>query len=438
MTQPLRVALLGCGVVGSEVARQLLGRPEEFAARTGASLELSGIAVRSLDRERPGIPAGLLTTDARALVADADIVVEVMGGIEPARSLILSALESGASVVTANKALLAQHGTELIKAAHDAGVRLEYEAAVAGAIPIVRPLDDSLAGDRVTRILGIVNGTTNFILDKMDAEGSAFDEVLAEAQELGYAEADPTADVDGHDAAAKAAILSSLAFHTPVQLDDVHVEGIRDVSPQSVELAREQGYVIKLLAICERVAADDAAGMEPGVSARVYPALIPRGHALAAVRGAYNAVFVQAEQAGSLMFYGQGAGGAPTSSAILGDIVSVARRRVLGGRGKYSPATGRLRIVPLDEIPTQYHVTLDVADKSGVLSRVTEVFAARGVSIESVRQTVSEQEAAEGRATLVISTHRSVESALAGTVGDLKDLDVVNDIRATLRIEGAA
>src|SRR5690625_2611407 len=327
----LTVALLGGGVVGAEVARTLLTRADALAARVGARLELTGVLVRDTAKERDGIPAELLTTDAEAVVAGADIVVELMGGIEPARTHILDALSSGASVVTANKALLAQHFPELITAADDAGVRIEYEAAVAGAIPIVRPLSVSLAGDRVERVMGIVNGTTNYILDQMSKEGWDFGTALATAQELGYAEADPTADIEGLDAAAKAAIIASLAFQVPVAMDDVHVEGIASVSADMIETAAAQGFTIKLLAICERI--DGADGAE-SVSARVYPALIRDDHPLASVSGAFNAVFVEAENAGSLMFYGQGAGGAPTSSAIMGDLVSVARRRVLGGRGQ--------------------------------------------------------------------------------------------------------
>ena len=338
----LKVALLGCGNVGAQVARILIEDADALAARTGARLELSGIAVRNVNSKRDvELPQELFTTDAETLVKDADLVIELMGGIEPARTLILSALSNGACVVTGNKALLAQDGPTLYEAADKAGVQLSYEAAVAGAIPILRPIRDSLSGDRITRVLGIVNGTTNFILDQMDSTGAQFADALAEAQRLGYAEADPTADVEGHDAAAKAAILASLSFHTRFALDNVHCEGITSVSAADIAAAKDAGFVIKLLAIAEKLA--DADGND-GVSVRVHPTLLPREHPLAAVRGAFNAVFIEAENAGELMFYGQGAGGTPTASAVLGDLVSAARRLVLGGprphRNHHRPRPG--------------------------------------------------------------------------------------------------
>jgi homoserine dehydrogenase len=319
----LKVALLGCGVVGSEVARLLTEHAGELAQRTGARLELAGIAVRRVGHRRAAkIDTGLLTADASALVnrPDVDIVVEVIGGIEPARSLLLEALKAGKPVVTANKALLAENGAELYAAAREFGADLYYEASVAGAIPLLRPLRESLAGDTVHRVLGIVNGTTNFILDRMDSSGAGFAESLEEAQALGYAEADPTADVEAFDAAAKAAILASLAFHTPVTAADVYREGITEVSATDIFSARTLGRVVKLLAICERC--------DGGVAVRVHPAMIPRSHPLASVSEAYNAVFVEAESAGRLMFYGAGAGGTPTAAAVLGDIVAVARNRL--------------------------------------------------------------------------------------------------------------
>src|SRR3954469_5411842 len=326
----LRVALLGAGSVGSQVARLLLEQGDEFASRVGARLELVGIAVRDVDAPRDtDLPRDLFTTDASSLILGADIVVELMGGIEPARGYVLQALNSGADVITANKALLATHGPELFEAAEQVGAQLYYEAAVGGAIPIIRPLRDSLAGDRVERILGIVNGTTNFILDRMDTAGEDFATALATARQLGYAEADPSGDIDGHDAAQKAAILASLAFHTRVPVESVYREGITGVTLADVETARKAGYVVKLLAICERIQDGDV----EGVSARVYPALVPASHPLAAVHGANNAVFVEAEAAGSLMFYGAGAGGIQTASAVLGDVVSAARRHVIGGPG---------------------------------------------------------------------------------------------------------
>lgn len=428
----LKVALLGAGTVGVEVARRILERPDELRDRIGDDLELTGVVVRDTSKERPGIPADLTTTNANDAIQGADIVVELMGGIDPAHELILSALNSGASVVTANKALLAKHFAELFEAADRAQVRLEHEAAVAGAIPIIRPVGDSLAGDRITRVMGIMNGTTNYILDKMETEGWSFEEALKTAQELGYAEADPTADVEGFDAAAKVAILASLAFHTPVTIDDVYVEGITSVTAEMVETARSQGFTIKLLGICEKL--DDVGK----VSARVYPALLPNSHPLASVGGAFNAVFVEAEAAGELMFYGQGAGGAPTASAVLGDIVSVARRKVLGGRGQYERRTRTtLPVASLGEITTRYQITLDVVDRSGVLQAVTEVFANQDVSIELVQQTqYDDQGDGDSRAKLVIATHSATDSALAQTVKHLNELDVVREIQSVLRIEG--
>ncbi|MBC7291846.1 MAG: homoserine dehydrogenase, partial [Actinotalea sp.] len=360
---PVRVALLGCGVVGTEVARLLLTDGEELAARVGAPLELVGIAVRDVAAPRdPVVDRALLTDDAEGLVRRADVVVEVMGGIEPTRSLLLGAMASGASVVTANKALLGRDGPTLYGAADEAGVDLYLEAAVAGAIPLVRPLRESLVGDRVTRVLGIVNGTTNYVLDQMTTHGLQLADALGQAQELGYAEADPTADVEGHDAAAKAAILASLAFHTRVSVDDVHCAGIMGVTADDVALAAETGHVVKLLAIAERSGAD-------GVVVRVHPALVPLGHPLASVRGAYNAVFVEAEAAGELMFYGRGAGGAPTASAVLGDLVTVARHRVLGGKGPVESRHAALRTLGVGEAVTRYQVQVRVDDRPGVLAQ---------------------------------------------------------------------
>jgi homoserine dehydrogenase len=387
----------------------------------------------------PAIPANLLTTDAESLILGADIVIELMGGIEPARTHITQALQSGADVVTANKALLANHGTELFALAEQVGAQLYYEAAVAGAIPIIRPLRDSLAGDNVTRIMGIVNGTTNYILDRMDTEGSTFDEALAVATELGYAEADPTADVDGFDAAQKAAILASLAFHTTIDLSSVYREGIRGVSGEVIALASKAGYAVKLLAIAERL--DDSADDTSGVSVRVYPALIPRSHPLAAVRGANNAVFVEAEGAGSLMFYGAGAGGPETASAVLGDLVSAARRHVIGGPGLSESTHANLAMLPVSAITTSYHVTLEVADEPGVLASIASVFANHSVSVELVEQGIFSSEgsaASKGQtATLVIGTHRARESDLAATVADLAQLKAVTSVTSVLRIEGS-
>jgi homoserine dehydrogenase len=431
---PIRVGLLGCGVVGTEVARLLLQHGEELTARVGAPLQLAGIAVRRPDRRRDAdIDPALFTTDAAALVRSVDIVVEVIGGIEPARTLLLDAMAHGAGVVTANKALLAEDGPTLYEAATKHGVDLYYEAAVAGAIPIIRPVRESLAGDRIKRVLGIVNGTTNYVLDQMDATGAGFDEAVEQAQALGYAEADPTADVEGFDAAAKAAILASLAFHTRVPASDVHREGITGVSAADVAAARSSDSVVKLLAICERTV--DADGAE-GVSVRVHPAMIPRSHPLAGVRGAFNAVFVESDAAGELMFYGQGAGGQPTASAVLGDLVSVARHRVAGGHGPRESSYADLPTRPMGQVPTRYHIRLDVADRPGVLAQVAHVFSEHEVSIETVRQTLI-PDGDRGRAALVVVTHTAPDAALAATVAALADLDVVDAVNSVLRVEGA-
>lgn len=426
--RPLAVALLGCGVVGTQVARTLLGHADALAARAGAPLELVGIAVRDASAPRDAaIPPELLTQDAGPLVDRADIVVEVMGGIEPARTLLLRAIAGGAAVVTANKALLAADGPSLYGAADEAGVDISFEAAVAGAIPIVRPVRESLAGDHVRRVLGIVNGTTNYVLDQMATHGLGLDEAVRQAQELGYAEADPTADVEGYDAAAKAAILASLAFHTRVGLDDVAREGITGVTADDVAWAARTGHVVKLLAIAEQ--------NDEGVSVRVHPSLVPTGHPLAGVRGAFNAVFVEADAAGPLMFYGQGAGGLPTSSAVVGDLVSAARHRVLGGKGPQESTYAELPVLPADAAVTRYQVRLLVADRPGVLAQVAGVLAEHGVSIETVRQSVEGVE--PGAAQLVLTTHAAREASLTATVAALGDLVPVREITSVLRVEGS-
>ncbi|TDK27592.1 homoserine dehydrogenase [Arthrobacter crusticola] len=433
--KPLRVALLGAGNVGSQVARILLDDAAALGSRAGAPLELVGIAVRSLDTDRgTALPQELFTTDAESLVENADIVIELMGGIEPARSLILRAIEHGATVVSGNKALFAQDGPALYEKADAAGVQLSYEAAVAGAIPILRPIRDSLSGDRITRVLGIVNGTTNYILDQMDATGAQFADALRAAQELGYAEADPTADVEGHDAAAKAAILASLSFHTRFALENVYCEGITQVTADDIAAARADGYVIKLLAIAELLS--DEAG-DPGVSVRVHPTLLPRDHPLAAVHGAFNAVFVEAENAGELMFYGQGAGGTPTASAVLGDVVSAARRMMLGGPGRTETTTGHVPARSIDTVSTSYCIGLDVADQPGVLARIATIFADNAVSIETMRQSIHQPgPGAEGTAELRIVTHRATEASLAATVKQVAALPVINSVTSVLRVEG--
>lgn len=426
-TRPLKVALLGCGVVGSEVARIMTTHADDLTARIGAPVELAGVAVRRPDRVREGIAPELVTTDATALVkrGDIDVVVEVIGGIEPARTLITTAFEHGASVVSANKALLAQDGAALHAAAEQHGRDLYYEAAVAGAIPLVRPLRESLAGDKINRVMGIVNGTTNFILDKMDSTGAGYQEALDEATALGYAEADPTADVEGFDAAAKAAILAGIAFHTRVRLDDVYREGMTEVTAADFASAKEMGCTIKLLAICER------AGDGASVTARVHPAMIPLSHPLASVRGAYNAVFVESDAAGQLMFYGPGAGGSPTASAVLGDLVAVCRNRIGGATGPGESAYAALPVSPMGDVVTRYHISLDVADKPGVLAQVATVFAEHGVSIDTVRQSGK-----DGEASLVVVTHRASDAALTGTVEALRKLDTVRGVASIMRVEG--
>jgi len=435
----LKVALLGCGNVGAQVARILIDDAEMLASRAGARLELAGIAVRNIDAPREvELPRELFTTDAETLVKDADLVIELMGGIEPARTLILAAMRNGACVVTGNKALVAKDGPTLHEEADRAGVQLSYEAAVAGAIPILRPIRDSLSGDRITRVLGIVNGTTNFILDQMDSTGAQFADALAEAQRLGYAEADPTADVEGHDAASKAAILASLSFHTRFSLDDVYCEGISAVTAADIAAAKDAGFVIKLLAIAEKLtpAAADADG-NTGVSVRVHPTLLPREHPLAAVHGAFNAVFVEAENAGELMFYGQGAGGKPTASAVMGDLISAARSIVLGGPGRAETTTGQVRALPIDAAVTSYYIGLDVADQPGVLAKIARLFADHGVSIEIMRQTIHrDADSTIESAELRIVTHRASEAALAATVEAVKGLDVINSVTSVLRVEG--
>ena len=420
--------MLGCGVVGSQVARLLKDDAHELSTRSGAQLLLSKIAVRDIKSQREKLDSTLFTTDAQSVVTnpEIDIIIEVMGGIEPARELILKAFANGKSVVTANKALLATHGSDLYSAADKAGVDLYYEAAVAGAIPILRPLRESLVGDHVKRIMGIVNGTTNYILTKMDEEGRAFNDVLAEAQSLGYAESDPTADIEGFDASAKAAILAGLAFHTRVTADDVHREGITSITATDVAVAKSMDHLIKLLAIAELTPDDQ-------ISVRVHPALIPRTHPLAAVRDAFNAVFVEAESAGELMFYGRGAGGSPTASAILGDLVAVARHRAVGALGPRESDYADRAIVPIGQTKTKYLIRLNVADKSGVLAAIAQAFATEKVSIQTVRQT--------GRgadAELIIVTHNATEAALSSTVKHLTQMEMVRSVESVIRVEGSS
>lgn len=424
--QPITVALLGAGTVGTSVATLLTDNADDFAQRVGAPLVLTGIAVRDTGRVRPGVDPGLLTDDVIGLAGSGvDVVVEVMGGIEPARSAILAAMDAGSSVVTANKALLAEDGATLYAAAAECGVDLYFEASVAGAIPLLRPLRESLAGDRVVSIMGIVNGTTNFMLTKMDEEGAEYADVFREAQALGYLEADPTLDVGGHDAAAKAAILAQLAFHTRVTLDDVFVEGITEVTADDMRAARAMGFVIKLLAVAERVG--------DGIVVRVHPAMVPRDHPLASVRGAFNAVFVQAEAAGEMMFYGRGAGGHPTASAVLGDVVAAARNRRAGGLGPGESIYSNLPVLDIGAAQTRLYVNLDVADRPGVLASIANAFADHEVSIQVVRQDGHGSEAG-----LIVRTHRASEAALQATVQSLRELDTVKRVVGVMRVEGEA
>jgi len=423
--RPIRIALIGAGTVGSKVASLMLEQADDLEARSGAPLVLVGVGVKDASKSRPGIPKELITADVPGLLAkDIDIVVEVMGGIEPARTHILDAMSRGISVVTANKELLARDGATLAAAAEKNNVDLYYEASVAGAIPILRPLRESLVGDRVKKILGIVNGTTNYILTKMDETGASFKDALSEAQKLGYAETDSSADVEGKDAAAKAAIVAQLAFHTRVTIDDVYCEGITKVSASDVKAAKEMGFVIKLLAIAERL--DDES-----IVVRVHPAMIPRSHPLASVREAFNAVFVEAEAAGSLMFYGRGAGGAPTASAVLGDLVAVARNKMSGRRGPGESIYADLKVKPVSEAMTSYYISLQVADKPGVLAQISQKIADNNVSIQTVRQ-----DGLENDAQLVIRTHKALEKDLAKTLEGLRNLDSVKEISDYMRVEG--
>ena len=420
----LTVALLGAGTVGLEVGRRLASQGSDLQARVGAPVRLTGVAVADASKPRPGIDPSLISADAMAVATSgADVVVEVMGGIEPARSLILAAMEAGSSVVTANKALLAADGATLYAAAERAGVDLYFEASVAGAIPLLRPLRESLAGDTVTRILGIVNGTTNFILTRMDEDGAQYAEAFAEADALGYLEADPSLDIDGHDAAAKCAILAELAFHTRVTIDDVYCEGISAVTADDVRAAQDMGFVVKLLAVAERTS--------EGVIARVHPAMVPREHPLASVRGGFNAVFVEAEAAGQMMFYGRGAGGAPTASAVLGDLVVALRNRMSGGRGPGESTYLALPVLGVGAALTRYSVSLDVADRPGVLAAVSSAFADHGVSIQVVRQ--------DGRgddAGLLVRTHLARDADLRATVDALRGMDAVRRVAGVMRVEG--
>ncbi len=426
----VRVGLLGFGNVGSALVQLIIDRGDEIAERTGVRLELAQVAVRSIARKRPvHIDEALLTHDAGEVVrsAEVDVVVEVMGGIEPARELILTALRSGKPVITANKELLANHGAELFEAASEAGVDLLFEAAVAGGIPIVRPLRESLVGEDIRRVMGIVNGTTNFILTQMSEHGTSYSEALAEAQQLGYAERDPSADVEGFDAGAKAAILASLAFGARIVAGDVYHEGISNVSTVDIDFARRLGYVIKLLAIAELVDVDDGPSE---VAVRVHPTMVPVEHPLAGVRDSFNAVFVEGAAVGDLMFYGRGAGGDPTGSAVLGDLIDAALNRTKGTHADLITLVRR-PVRPIDELLTSYYLNLSVADRPGVLRAIAEVFERHAVSIRSM-----EQEGTDDAARLILITHEAREADVQATLDDLRQLDVILNITSVLRVVG--
>ena len=428
---PVRIGLLGCGNVGAALVSLVRERSTEIAARHGVTLEITRVAVHNLSRERPvEFADGVLTHDAASVVNDpeVDLVVETIGGIEPARHLIIDALRAGKPVVSANKELLANLGAELYSTAGEAGVDLLFEAAVAGGIPLIRPLRESLAGEDIQRVMGIVNGTTNFILCKMAEDWSTFAEALAEAQELGYAERDPTADIEGYDAAAKAAIIASIAFGAEVVAGDVYREGIVDITPADLAFAERLGYVVKLLAIAEKF--DTTEG--PEVAVRVHPAMVPVSHPLASVRDSFNAVFIEGAAVGDLMFYGRGAGGSPTASAILGDIIDASLN--LGqGRAATLPSSSKVQLRPIDHLSSEYYINLEVADRPGALARVAGVFGDHGVSIRSM-----EQEGLGDEARLVFITHEAVERDVQATLHTLRELEVVDRVVSVLRVIAGA
>jgi homoserine dehydrogenase len=418
----IRIGLLGFGNVGSALAGQMISRADAIAERSGISLRITRVAVRDLSRKRAGLDRRRATDDPASIVAadDVDVIVELMGGIEPARTLVLEALRNGKPVVTGNKELIAAHGAELFAAADKAGVDLLFEAAVGGGIPIIRPLRESLIGERIQRVLGIVNGTTNFILTKMAEQGQDYLTALAEAQQLGYAEADPTADVGGHDAASKAAILASIAFGQNITAKDVQREGIDSVTSADVAFAKELGHVIKLLAVAE-----DEGGL---LTVRVYPAMIPLTHPLASVRHAFNAVFIEGEDVGRVMFYGRGAGGGPTGSAVLGDVIDASVNLVKGTHANLGKLT-KFRKLPDSSLESAFYLNLEVADQPGVLAAVATVFARHGVSIESM-----EQAGLGGNARIIFITHETNEADMKRCLSDLRKLKVVKRIVSTLRV----
>ncbi len=425
-SRSVKVGLLGCGHVGSALVRLITENGDAIEARTGVHLEVGRVAVRNLARERDvALPASVFTHDATAVVTDddIDIVVEVIGGIEPARELIIEALKAGKPVVTANKELLANVGKELFETAEGAGVDLLFEASVAGGIPLIRPLRESLAGDRIRRVMGIVNGTTNYILSNMAESGASFSDALAEAQTLGYAERDPTADVEGFDAAAKGAIIATIAFGARVVAGDVYREGISEISDADIASAGELGYAVKLLAVADET--------DQGIAVRVHPTMLPTSHPLASVRDSFNALFIEADAVGELMFYGRGAGGMPTASAVLGDVIDAAKNLVSGARGATVGALARKPIRPIDEVESQFYLQLEVADEPGVLARIAEQFGQRGVSIKSMQQMGIGDEAR-----LIFITHLAREADLRATIHALRDVGAVHRVGSVLRVMG--
>ncbi len=427
MTRQIRLGVLGCGNVGAALVELVGAQSAAIEARTGVRLEVARVAVRNLSAPREvQLPDGVLTRDAFDVVNDPsiDVVVEVIGGIEPARELITTALRNGKPVITANKELLANVGTELYAVADDAGVDLLFEAAVAGGIPVIRALRESLRGEPITRVMGIINGTTNFILTKMTEEGADYTAALAEAQALGFAERDPTADVEGFDAGAKAAIIATIAFGSKVVAGDVYHEGISRVSAHDIAIATRLGYVVKLLGIAE------ADPVTHEIAVRVHPTMVPHHHPLASVRESFNAVFVEGSAVGSLMFYGRGAGGSPTASAVLGDVIDAAVNLANGTHGAIG-SFGKAAIRPIDETSAEYLLSMDVADRPGVLHAVTGVFARHDVSIRA-----AEQEGLGPDARLVFITHSAREASMQATVRELRSLDVVRSVGSLLRVIG--
>jgi homoserine dehydrogenase len=422
----VRVGILGCGNVGTALVGLLDANADLITRRSGVRIEVARVAVQNVTKERSiSFAPGVLTNDGEAVVSDpsVDVIVEMIGGVEPARSLILAALKAGKPVVTANKELLANFGAELFEVAATAGVDLLFEASVAGGIPLMRPLRESLVGERIRRVTGIVNGTTNYVLSRMTEERCSFAAAVSEAQQLGYAEPDPTADIDGFDAASKAAIIASIAFGARVVAGDVSREGIRNISADDIGAADELGYVVKLLAVTEEV--------EGAVSARVHPAMVPVGHPLASVSGSYNAVFIEGEAVGQLMLLGRGAGGGPTSSALLGDLIDAAKNLHSGARGATIGVLERRPIRPIDETSSQFYVSLDAADRPGVLATIAGAFGKHGVSIQSMQQKGQGDDAR-----LIFVTHLAREADLAATIREVRDLDVVKQVGSVLRVVG--